>query len=472
MPVDDFLYKKMLFYLGFEATQSQDSLFKALSVFINCSDSNKIMVINGYAGTGKTSAIASLVTTITELEQPFILMAPTGRAAKVLSNYTNARALTIHKQIYRQKSLGDGFGQFVLDINKYKDTIFIVDEASLISSGSSDIFMFGSGDLLEDLMKYVFSRENNKLILIGDSAQLPPIGADISRALDSAYLSKWGGVIYCSMTDVVRQAQLSGILHNATLLRHMIERKEIKFPKFELDSFDDIESVSGNELLEKIGEAYDSYGNEETLVLCRSNKRANLYNREIRYRILCREEHINKGDKVMVVKNCYQFAGNDVAELDFIANGDVAELVKISHFEERYGFHFADAVLKFLDYHDIEISAKVILDTLESESASLSSEQQKSLFDGVFADYSEIRTKRKRLAAVREDNYFNAMQIKFAAAVTCHKSQGGQWKCVFIDNPFWRDYLTLDDLKWLYTAITRGFEHVYLVNFNNKFFNN
>lgn len=472
MPVDDFLYKKMLFYLGFEATQSQDSLFKALSVFINCSDSNKIMVINGYAGTGKTSAIASLVTTITELEQPFILMAPTGRAAKVLSNYTNARALTIHKQIYRQKSLGDGFGQFVLDINKYKDTIFIVDEASLISSGSSDIFMFGSGDLLEDLMKYVFSRENNKLILIGDSAQLPPIGADISRALDSAYLSKWGGVIYCSMTDVVRQAQLSGILHNATLLRHMIERKEIKFPKFELDSFNDIEIVSGNELLEKIGEAYDSYGNEETLVLCRSNKRANLYNREIRYRILCREEHINKGDKVMVVKNCYQFAGNDVAELDFIANGDVAELVKISHFEERYGFHFADAVLKFSDYHDIEISAKVILDTLESESASLSSEQQKSLFDGVFADYSEIRTKRKRLAAVREDNYFNAMQIKFAAAVTCHKSQGGQWKCVFIDNPFWRDYLALDDLKWLYTAITRGFEHVYLVNFNNKFFNN
>ena len=472
MPVDDFLYKKMLFYLGFEATQSQDSLFKALSVFINCSDSNKIMVINGYAGTGKTSAIASLVTTITELEQPFILMAPTGRAAKVLSNYTNARALTIHKQIYRQKSLGDGFGQFVLDINKHKDTIFIVDEASLISSGSSDIFMFGSGDLLEDLMKYVFSRENNKLILIGDSAQLPPIGADISRALDSAYLSKWGGVTYCSMTDVVRQAQLSGILHNATLLRHMIERKEIEFPKFELESFNDIERVSGNELLEKIGEAYDSYGNEETLVLCRSNKRANLYNREIRYRILCREEHINKGDKVMVVKNCYQFAGNDVAELDFIANGDVAELVKISHFEERYGFHFADAVLKFSDYHDIEISAKVILDTLESESASLSSEQQKSLFDGVFADYSEIRTKRKRLAAVREDNYFNAMQIKFAAAVTCHKSQGGQWKCVFIDNPFWRDYLALDDLKWLYTAITRGFEHVYLVNFNNKFFNN
>ena len=472
MPVDDFLYKKMLFYLGFEATQSQDSLFKALSVFINCSDSNKIMVINGYAGTGKTSAIASLVTTITELEQPFILMAPTGRAAKVLSNYTNVRALTIHKQIYRQKSLGDGFGQFVLDINKHKDTIFIVDEASLISSGSSDIFMFGSGDLLEDLMKYVFSRENNKLILIGDSAQLPPIGADISRALDSAYLSKWGGVTYCSMTDVVRQAQLSGILHNATLLRHMIERKEIEFPKFELESFNDIERVSGNELLEKIGEAYDSYGNEETLVLCRSNKRANLYNREIRYRILCREEHINKGDKVMVVKNCYQFAGNDVAELDFIANGDVAELVKISHFEERYGFHFADAVLKFSDYHDIEISAKVILDTLESESASLSSEQQKSLFDGVFADYSEIRTKRKRLAAVREDNYFNAMQIKFAAAVTCHKSQGGQWKCVFIDNPFWRDYLALDDLKWLYTAITRGFEHVYLVNFNNKFFNN
>lgn len=469
MAVDGFLYERMVSHLGFEATPCQDSLFHLLSKFVSGLDDNKLMIINGYAGTGKTSAISALVSTLSDFNQSYILMAPTGRAAKVLSGYTNARALTIHKQIYRQKSLSDGFGQFVLNVNQSENTFFIVDEASLISAGSNDLSLFGSGNLLDDLIKYVFSKNGNKLILIGDSAQLPPVGMDISKALDPDYLSIWGGVTFARLTNVVRQAQLSGILHNATLLRKMIEEGKTDFPKIDIEGFEDIESITGGDLIERLGECYDKAGMDETLVLCRSNKRANLYNKGIRSTVLYREERLNKGDKVMVVKNCYQFL-EKVEELDFIANGDVAELLNINHYEERYGLNFADATLRFPDYHDVEIKAKIILDTLESESASLTAEQQKRLFDEVYADYSNYRTKRKRLSAVKEDRYFNALQIKFAAAVTCHKSQGGQWKRVFVDNPFWKDELTIDDLKWLYTAFTRGVEHLYLVNFNKKFF--
>jgi len=469
MAVDTFLYEKMISRLGFEATPCQDALFWALSRFVSGLDDNRIMVINGYAGTGKTSAIAALVSTLGAFGQTVVLMAPTGRAAKVLSGYTNAKAFTVHKQIYRQKSMGDGFGQFVLNVNQNRDTIFIVDEASLISVGSGDFSAFGSGNLLEDLIKYVSSKENNKLILIGDSAQLPPIGMEISKALDPKYLELWGNITFARMTNVVRQAKTSGILHNATLLRMMIEEGRLEFPKFELDGFDDIEKISGGDLIEMLSNSFDKVGMDDTLVLCRSNKRANLYNKGIRSTILFREERINNGDKLMVVKNCYQFL-DEIEDLDFIANGDVGELMRISNYEERYGLNFADAVLRFADYNDIEIKAKVILDTLESESASLGIEQQKRLFDEVLADYSNYKSKRKRLAAVREDKYFNALQIKFASAVTCHKSQGGQWKSVFIDNPFWRDDITLDDLKWLYTALTRAVDHVYFVNFNRKFF--
>jgi len=276
-------------------------------------------------------------------------------------------------------------------------------------------------------------------------------------------------VRFSHLKTVVRQAKSSGILHNATILREMIESGRVEYPKFEIEGYDDIFRIGGGDLLEELGNSYDKAGMDETLVLCRSNKRANRYNQGIRAKLLFREERLNRGDKLMVVKNCYQFL-DDIEEIDFIANGDVAELVKISGYEERYGLNFADAILRFGDYNDVEIKAKVILDTLDSETASLGTEQQKRLFTDILEEYSDIKTKRKRVAAVREDKYFNALQIKFASAITCHKSQGGQWSRVFIDNPFWSDQISLDDLKWLYTAMTRAIDRVYFVNFDNKFF--
>jgi len=469
MAIETFLYDKMTSKLGFSPTSCQDSLFKSLSQFVAGKDKHELMLINGYAGTGKTSAIAALVGTLKEFDQNVILMAPTGRAAKVLSNYTGTRAYTIHKQIYRQKSMSDGVGMFTLNVNNSRDTIYIVDEASLLSNGSGELSSFGSGRLLDDLVEFINSNDNNKLILMGDSAQLPPIGLTLSEALDPDFIRQYGTVRFSLLTTVVRQAKSSGILHNATILREMIESKKVAFPKFELEGFDDILRIGGGELLEELGSSFDKVGMDETLVLCRSNKRANRYNQGIRAKLLFREEKLNKGDKLMVVKNCYQFL-DDIEELDFIANGDVAELVKISKYEEKYGLNFAEATLRFIDYNDIEIKAKIILDTLDSETASLGVEQQRRLFTEIMEDYSNIRTKRKRVAAVREDKYFNALQIKFASAITCHKSQGGQWKRVFIDNPFWSDQITLDDLKWLYTAMTRGVDKVYFVNFDNKFF--
>jgi len=469
MAVETFLYDKMASNLGFSPTSCQDTLFKSLSQFVVGKDKHELMLINGYAGTGKTSAIAALVGTLKEFDQNVILMAPTGRAAKVLSNYTGTRAFTIHKHIYRQKSMSDGVGMFTLNVNNSRDTIYIVDEASLLSNGSGELSSFGSGRLLDDLVEYINSNDNNKLILMGDSAQLPPIGLALSEALDPDYIRQYGSVRFSLLTTVVRQAKTSGILHNATILREMIENKKVAFPKFEMEGFDDISRIGGGELLDELGNSYDKVGMDETLVLCRSNKRANRYNQGIRAKLLFREERLNKGDKLMVVKNCYQFL-DDIQEMDFIANGDVAELVKISKYEERYGLNFAEATLRFIDYNDIEIKAKIILDTLDSETASLGVEQQRRLFTEIMEEYSNIRTKRKRIAAVREDKYFNALQIKFASAITCHKSQGGQWKRVFIDNPFWSDQISLDDLKWLYTALTRGVDKVYFVNFDNKFF--
>ncbi|MFA6334410.1 MAG: AAA family ATPase [Bacteroidales bacterium] len=459
----------MISKLGFEPTSCQKNLFESLAQFVVEKDKHEIMLVNGYAGTGKTSAIAALVATLKEFDQNVILMAPTGKAAKVLSNYTGTCAYTIHKQIYRQKSMSDGVGTFTLNVNHSKETIYIVDEASLLSNGNGELSSFGSGRLLDDLVAFVNSNENNKLLLMGDSAQLPPIGLTISEALDPGYLQQYGQVRFSQLKSVVRQAKESGILHNATILREMIEDGNIVFPKFELDGFDDVCRIGGGELLEELGNSFDKAGIDETLVLCRSNKLANRYNQGIRSKLLFREERLNKGDKLMVVKNCYQFI-DDIEEMDFIANGDVAELMKISKYEERYGLNFAEATLRFADYNDLEIKAKIILDTLDSETASLGMEQQRRLFTEIMEDYSNIKSKRKRIAAVREDKYFNALQIKFASAITCHKSQGGQWRRVFIDNPFWSDQISIDDLKWLYTALTRAVEKVYLVNFNNKFF--
>lgn len=470
MAVADYIFDKLNSGLGFEPTTCQSSLFASLASFITEDSQSDLMLINGYAGTGKTSSLSSLVKVLKEFSKTFTLMAPTGRAAKVLSGYTGYKALTIHKQIYRQRSMKDGIGLFSLNVNKNKNTFFIVDEASLISSAYGDSSVFGSGRLLDDLVEYVRSNTGNKLILIGDSAQLPPVGEQISNALSLEYLKMYGSVEYSELKEVVRQAKDSGILYNATIIREMIERGENTFPQLVTDGFDDIENITGADLIEMISTSYDRWGIDESLVLCRSNKKANRYNQGIRAKILYREEKINQGDKLMVVKNCYQFL-EDVEDLDFIANGDVAELVKIGDYQERYGLNFAQATLRFADYNDVEIKAKIILDTLESETASLSSEQNRIFFTEVMEDYAHIANKRKRMAAVREDPFYNALQVKHANAITCHKSQGGQWKSIFIDNPFWKGDISTEDLKWLYTAITRAVDKVYFVNFDKRFFN-
>ncbi|MBR1539567.1 MAG: AAA family ATPase [Bacteroidales bacterium] len=428
-----------------------------------------LLLVSGYAGTGKTSAIAAFVKTLKELQYRYVLLAPTGRSAKVLSVFTGEKAWTIHKHIYRQKSVRDGVGEFELDFNKAKDTFFIVDEASLISVETNAAGgLFGSGDLLDDLVRFVRSGVDDKLIIIGDRGQLPPIGLARSPALDESYMSRYGNLMTARLDTVVRQAAESGILTNATIVRRLIEEGRAETPGLRLEGFDDVERIDGSQLIEAISDAVGRYGLDDIVVLCRSNKRANRYNAGIRSSVLYREERLSKGDKLMVVKNCYQFL-DDIPDLDFIANGDVARLVRISHFEERYGLNFAEAVLAFPDYNDVEVTAKVVLDTLDSEQPSLASEQQRALYEGVNADYADVRSARKRYEKVREDPYYNALQIKYATAITGHKSQGGQWSCVFIDNPFWKD-LTLDDLKWLYTAITRAVEKVFFVNFKDDFF--
>lgn len=470
MGVAEFFADRLRQHLGYEPTPCQARLFDTLGQFAVQYETCDLLLVSGYAGTGKTSAIAAFVRTLKELHYRYVLLAPTGRAAKVLSGFTGEKAFTIHKHIYRQKGIRDGVGEFQLNFNKAKDTFFIVDEASLISveTNSSGSGLFGSGDLLDDLVQFVRAGVDDKLILIGDRGQLPPIGLDRSPALDEGYLSRYGRVMTAELTTVVRQAAESGILTNATIVRRLIEAGRVEVPRLCLRGFDDVERIGGGELIEKIGDAVGRYGLDDIVVLCRSNKRANRYNAGIRGTVLYREERLSRGDKLMVVKNCYQFL-EDVPELDFIANGDVAQLVRLSHHEERYGLHFADAVLAFPDYNDVEIKAKIVLDTLDSEQPSLSAEQQRALYQGVNEDYADVRNARKRYEKVREDPYYNALQIKYATAITGHKSQGGQWPCVFIDNPFWKEP-TLDDLKWLYTAITRGVEKVYFVNFKDEFF--
>ena len=439
-----------------------------------------IMIVNGYAGTGKTTALAAVIATMKEYKTKCVLLAPTGRAAKVLSSYSGQPAYTIHKHIYRQKSVGgDGFGQFSLAPNKDKETLFVVDEVSLISIDAGQqqsSAVFGTGNLLEDLISFVRSGTDCKVILIGDSAQLPPVGLDASPALSKDYMAMMGGTVFAELTTVVRQQKESGILYNATLLRQHISELEYGpglMELFELgmaaERFDDVERIAGGDLIEKISDAYARYGEDETVILCRSNKRAIKYNLGIRATVQFKEEKLVRDDKLMIVKNCYQFL-DDIKGMDYIANGDIARLEKISKYEERYGLHFAEARISFPDYDDQEIVAKVILDTLDSESASLTYEQSNMLYQGVNEDYSHITAKKKRYEAVREDKYFNALQLKYANALTCHKSQGGQWKCVFIDNPFWQEELSQDDLKWLYTALTRATEKVYLVNFKDEVF--
>ena len=475
----DFLYSGFVSRMKHEPTPCQNRLLESIAEFISADDDD-ILVVNGYAGTGKTTAVSAVISVLKEYKVKSVLLAPTGRAAKVLSGYAGQPAYTIHKHIYRQKSVGgDGFGQFTLAPNKDKDTLFVVDEVSLIgidAGQQQSTTAFGSGNLLDDLISFVRSGSGCKVILIGDSAQLPPVGLDASPALSKDYMAMMGGIGFVELTTVVRQQQESGILYNATLVRQLISDLDYGPGVMDLEDlcletaqFDDIERITGGELIEKISEAYGKYDEDETVILCRSNRRAIKYNMGVRSTVQFKEERLVRGDKLMIVKNCYQFL-DDIKDIDYIANGDIAKLVKISRFEERYGLHFAEARLSFLDYDDQEIVAKVILDTLESESASLTYEQSNILYQGVNEDYAHITTKKKRYEAVREDKYYNALQLKYANAITCHKSQGGQWRCVFIDNAFWQDQLNVDDLKWLYTALTRATEKVYLVNFKDELF--
>lgn len=454
--------------LGFEPTPGQHALFKELAEYIVSFTDSRIFLVNGYAGTGKTSAIGSLVGVLKQMKQNVVLLAPTGRAAKVLSVYAQAPAFTVHKKIYRQRSLSDELSLFALDRNLHKDTLFIVDEASMIANMPSSSSVFGSGMLLDDLVSYVRSGVRCRLMLVGDKAQLPPVGFSVSPALDPSTLAVYGDTIRVELTDVVRQAAKSGVLTNATLLRRNIDLGITQLPDFDLSGFPDIVQLNGTDVQETLDEVYARYGEDNVIVICRSNVRANSYNNGVRASIFGRDEELTSGDRLMVVKNHYGAFGTASEPIDFIANGDIVELVRIRKYEERYGFRFADVLLRLPDYNDIEIESKLMLDTLSLETPSLSTERSKELFFSVNEDYSHITVKRKRYKAIREDPYFNALQVKYAYALTCHKAQGGQWKAVMLDQLFFKDDLQLEDLRWLYTAFTRASERLYLVNFEKK----
>ena len=456
---------------GFEPTFGQKKIIDALGGFMAQPDPELILMINGYAGTGKTSVVSALVKSLKEFKINSILLAPTGRAAKVFAVAADTAAFTIHKKIYRQKSLTSDRVRFDLNINKEQNAVFIVDEASMLSNFGGDASIFGSGRLLDDLITYVRSGHNCKLIVVGDNAQLPPVGLEYSPALDPAEMAVYGRPALFTLDEVMRQSRDSGILFNATLLRCMIEENIIDIPLFRTD-FPDVEQVHGSEILEKIADAYDRYGMENVIVITRSNKRANQFNEGIRQRILFREEALSPGDMLMVVKNNYHFAEKDPnVPLDFIANGDVAKLVRIRKYHEQFGFRFADVTLSFPDYDDLEMDCRILLDTLQSESPSLTQDQSSRLWWSVAEDYAGIGNKAKRYRAIREDPFYNAMQVKFSYAVTGHKAQGGQWKCVFIDRMlFGEETMTLDRMRWLYTALTRAAERVCFVNFDERFF--
>jgi exodeoxyribonuclease V len=457
--------------MGNIPTDDQSVALKKIAEYICDNNTDVIFLMTGYAGTGKTSVISSIVKTLDLLRMKHVLLAPTGRAAKVLTSYCGRQAFTIHKKIYRQKSSKDGFGTFSLDRNLHKNTFFIVDEASMVSNNSADSSLFGSGKLLNDLIEYVYSGADCKLILSGDTAQLPPVGSAISPALNLSSLGEYGfGLISCELKQVVRQSESSGILMNATRLRLQVAENDLVYPSIDCLSYKDIIRIKGEELIDEISEAYEKCGIDGTIIIVNSNKQANRYNQGIRNRIFFREEEISTGDMVMVVKNNYFYIEEDEDGSGFIANGDIAEVRRIRKYEERYGFHFADMVLWFPDYK-LEIEAKVMMDVLHLDFPALPSERGRELFQSVMADYQHIKIRKKQFDAVKKDPFFNALQIKFAYAVTCHKAQGGQWERVFIDQGmFNRNEISIDYLRWFYTALTRSTDRVYLVNFSDEWF--
>ncbi len=456
--------------LGYPPTDDQSECIKLLAGYVSDNSNDQLFLMTGYAGTGKTSVIASLAAALATLRQRTVLLAPTGRAAKVLNSYTGMEALTIHRKIYRQRSATDGVGRFVLDRNLHREAWFIVDEASMIPDDSSDGSMFGSGRLLDDLFEYVYSGSNCKLILVGDVAQLPPVGSIISPALDEDLLGHYGyALLSYELREVIRQSQGSGILMNATSLRQQVSDGDLSVPQLMLDGYNDIERLEGGDLIERLTEAYDRCGTDGVIVVVNSNSLANRYNQGIRNQVFYREEEISAGDIIMVVKNNYYWL-KDEGKSSFIANGDIAQVQRIKNREEVHGMRFADMTLWFGD-SELELEAKVMLDTLMMKSPSLAADKSRELYYAVLSDYPGISSKRKQYEAVRDDPYYNALQVKFAYAVTCHKAQGGQWERVFIDQGmFSRQEPTIDYLRWFYTALTRATEKIYLVNFPDKWF--
>ena len=465
--INRYLVSQIKSNFPFTPTAEQDIARDALSEFILSDNDRKVFLLCGYAGTGKTSLISALVRTMAQLERKTTLLAPTGRAAKVFSSYSGKSAHTIHKCIYRQKSIMDN-ATFTLSENRAQNTLFIVDEASMISNDGN------SGGLLDDLIEFVYSGRGCSMLLLGDTAQLPPVGEFESPALSNNYLrSMFLDVTAIELKQVMRQLNDSGILYNATMLRQRIEEEDTYDPpQITFKGFCDISNVQGEELIEAIETSYNKAGMDETIILCRSNKRANVYNEGIRRRILYREEELSRGDMLMIVKNNYywreQLGKEDktiLEKLDFIANGDIAEIIRVHGTEEMYGFRFADVTLSLIDYEDCEIDVKIMLDTLTSESPSLTREENEKLFNAVWEDYPEIRSKRKRMEEIRKNPYYNALQVKYGYAVTCHKAQGGEWKRVFIDQGYIsEDMISPDYYRWLYTAFTRASEKLHLVN--------
>ena len=479
MVVDELKYK-ILQQFGFPPTQEQANALDVFARFLTDRNPQVVMILRGSAGTGKTSLSGAIVRTLQAIRQKVMLLAPTGRAAKVFSLNSGTPAYTIHRRIYREKSFSGVDGQFNLNDNLFTDTLFMVDEASMIANLGLGGMSFGSGCLLDDLVHFVYQGRNDRLMLIGDKAQLPPVGEEESPALNAAMLQGYGLTVYeCDLNEVLRQSEQSGILYNATMIRQMITHDDItQLPKIRFTGFSDIRQMPGAELIEALADSYHHVGLDDTIVVTRSNKRANIFNQGIRNMVLDREEELSQGDILMIVKNNYywmeeerkkikekdnQVPSNDIPA--FLANGDRAKVLKVRRRIDLYGFRFATLLLQFPDYGNYELEATVLLDTLTSEAPALTHEQQEQLFHQIEEDYQDVPLKADRMKAIRQDLFYNALQVKFAYAVTCHKAQGGQWAHVYVDQGYMTDdMLTPDYIHWLYTAFTRATEMLYLVN--------
>ena len=468
--INNYLYGQITENFAYQPTPDQKNALHLLCDFLLNENSDQLMLLRGYAGTGKTSLIGALVKTMTALKQKSVLLAPTGRAAKVFSAYAGQKAYTIHKKIYRQKAYSNEPVGFQPANNMHKDTLFIVDESSMIANDGYDSLVFGTGRLLDDLIHYVYAGENCKLLLMGDAAQLPPVSQTESPALNPDVLRGYGlDLQIASLTQVVRQNQNSGILENATRLREALRNDAVEiFPQLHFKGYPDFLKITGEELIEDISSAYNRDGIDQTMIITRSNKRANIYNNGIRNRILWREEELSSGDRLMIARNNY-FWTADCKEMDFIANGEIVEIVRIRRTYEMYGFRFADVLVRFEDY-ELELEVKIVLDALQAETPALSKEQNDKLFYTVLEDYQDESTTAGKIKKMKADPHYNALQVKYAYAVTCHKAQGGQWPNVFLDIGYITEEMLGEDFyRWLYTAFTRATQRLYLVNLPDEF---